>query len=107
MKYTKTHEWIDGDTVGISDYAKQELGEVIYIELPKPGQIVKAGEQVAVIESTKVASEIYSPVSGTITSTNPSYLTDPTWLYKLTLSHPKELNSLLSQKEYEELVKGK
>lgn len=107
MRYTKTHEWIDSSgKVGISDYAKKELGEVVYAELPKSGRKVKAGEQVCIIESTKVASEIYSPVSGTIKEVNPNYLADSSWLYRIEPSNPAELDQLLSEADYKKLVGG-
>ena len=70
MKYTESHEWYEKGRVGISKYAQEELGEIVYIELPKVGQLVRAGEEVAVLESTKAAADIYSPLSGTILSVN-------------------------------------
>ena len=113
MYFTQTHEWIQVDgkigTVGISDHAQKELGEIVYIELPKVGQKVNAGEEISVLESTKAAADIYSPVSGKVTSVNEQLKQTPslinklpqsTWLYKIELTHPAELNDLLSHQDY-------
>src|ERR1700722_410042 len=74
MKFTKTHEWVerDGDmaTVGVTDYAQNQLGDIVYVELPKIGKAVKAGEEAAVLESTKAAADVYCPVSGVIAEVN-------------------------------------
>ncbi|MEN9344274.1 MAG: glycine cleavage system protein [Chlamydiota bacterium] len=111
MKFTASHEWIriDGDvgTVGITHYAQQELGEIVYIELPSVGKKVKAGDEVAVIESTKAAADVYAPVSGEITEINQS-LCDfarqvnrsaekEGWLFKIRLHDPAELGTLLDR----------
>lgn len=107
-KYTETHEWIqveDGiGTVGISDYAQRELGVIVYVELPQVGSKVKSGEEAAVLESTKAAADVYSPVSGVIHKVN-TQLTDDSelvnrsaenegWLFQVKLSNPDELNML-------------
>ena len=119
MKYADSHEWIQVDEdvglVGISSYARQELGEIVYTELPKVGKVVQAGDEVAVLESTKAAADIYSPVSGKITRVNEalrndvsSLNTDPEntgWLYEIKLSSKDEIKSLLDEKEYAALVK--
>jgi glycine cleavage system H protein len=119
MKFTETHEWIDatGDlaTVGITHYAQQELGDIVYVELPQIGKNVKAGEEAAVLESTKAAADIYSPASGTIVEVNEKLKTDSGlinasalkdgWLFKLKLSHPQELNTLMDEAQYLNLVK--
>jgi glycine cleavage system H protein len=118
MKYTQTHEWIsvDGEmgTVGITNHAQQELGEIVYIELPQRGKSVCAGEEVAVLESTKAAADVYSPVSGEIVAVNlslkesPHHLNDKAetegWLFKIKLTKPDELETLLSQEQYLQLV---
>ena|SRR3990167_2425274 len=118
MKYADSHEWIqvDGEVglVGISSYAQQELGEIVYIELPKVGKVVRAGDEVAVLESTKAAADIYTPVSGTITRVNEtlqsdvsSLNTDPEntgWLYEIKLSFKDELKDLLDENEYATLI---
>lgn len=118
MKFTETHEWINIEngigTVGITDHAQQELGEVVYLELPAVGKMVKAGEEVAVLESTKAAADIYSPVSGEIVAIN-QRLQDfvheinqaaqaEGWLFKIKLSKPEELEQLLSCEQYSALL---
>ena len=118
MYFTESHEWLqlkgNAGTVGITDYAQKELGEIVHIELPKVGQKVKAGEETVVIESTKAAADVYAPVSGTITAVNEELRTNPSsinqkaetsgWLYKIELTHPKELDDLLSQEQYRAAV---
>ena len=113
-RFAKSHEWIlTGETespVGISEHAQAELGDVVYIELPEIGRQVKAGESIAVIESVKAASDIYAPVSGEITATNPAVTadsalvnTDPYgngWLFKIKPSNPTELAALLDEAAY-------
>jgi len=108
MKYTKTHEWIklenDIGTVGITEYAQKELGEIVYAELPTVGKEVIAGKEVAVLESTKAAADLYSPVTGEIVEVNSnlsqntglinsSPLTDG-WIYKIRLKNPQEYEQL-------------
>ena len=111
MKYTETHEWIDQKgRVGISKKAQEELGEIVYVELPKVGQTVKAGDEIAVLESTKAAVDIYSPVSGTITAINQKVAEDPAllnaspeeegYLCEITPSDPQELDQLLTAEDY-------
>lgn len=107
-KYTDTHEWIEINntigTVGITEYAQKELGDIVFVELPKVGKTVKAKEEAVVLESTKAAADVYSPVSGTIVEVN-TKLTEASelvnqspegkgWLYKIELSHPDELVAL-------------
>ncbi len=118
MKYTKSHEWIQLNgkvgTVGITEFAKNEIGDIVHIELPKAGHVIKAGEEVCVLESTKSATDIYSPVSGKITLINTALKSSPDpinrspekdgWLYQIELSQPKEIESLLTKAEYEQLV---
>jgi glycine cleavage system H protein len=120
MKFTQSHEWIDlkgsTGTVGVSHYAQKELGEIVNIQLPKIGQTVKAGGEIAVLESTKAAADVYSPVSGKITALNESLLSDPGlvnrspessgWLFRIELSHPNEVNKLLSREQYHALTSG-
>jgi glycine cleavage system H protein len=111
MKFAETHEWIDDKgRVGISKKAQEELGEIVYVELPEVGQVVKGGEEIAVLESTKAAVDIYSPVSGKITSVNEKVKEDPSllnnapekegFLYEITLSSPEELDSLIPERDY-------
>jgi glycine cleavage system H protein len=114
MKYTDTHEWIDVKneigTVGVTFHAQKELGDIVYVELPKTGKQVKSGEEAAVLESTKAAADVYAPVSGTIVQVNDS-LTQASekvnqspekegWLFKIKLSDPKELDLLLDSEAY-------
>lgn len=117
-KYTKQHEWVhvEGEmgTVGITDHAQNELGDIVFVELPKPGSTVSKGETFGSVESVKAVSDIYSPVSGDVTavnellSTNPEKLNaDPhgdAWLLKVKLSTPGETNQLMSAAEYQEYI---
>jgi glycine cleavage system H protein len=114
LRYAKTHEWIrvEGDTitVGITDHAQAELTDIVYAEPPKVGAEVKAGSTAAVVESVKAASDIYSPLSGTVTevnselSGNPALLnTDPFgqgWIYRMKASIPTEVETLLTPEAY-------
>jgi glycine cleavage system H protein len=106
-KYTKTHEWlnVDGSTasVGITDYAQNSLGDIVFVELPKVGDKVEAGKLFGSVESVKAVSDLYSPVSGTVTEVNEALNPAPetinndangTWLFKMELSDPGELTSL-------------
>jgi glycine cleavage system H protein len=118
MKFTESHEWILVEngigTVGITDVAQRELGEVVYVELPSVGKHVKAGQEVAVLESTKAAADIYSPVSGEIIEINQKLLDfvqdinrsaeNHGWLFKIKLTHPKELDELLTRQQYLDTV---
>lgn len=115
MKFTETHEWIDVKdgigTIGVSDYAQKELGDIVYIELPKVGKTVKAGEEAAVLESTKAAADVYAPVSGRIIEVNTalssaSELVNKSpqkegWLFKIQLQSPQELDQLMDSKDYQ------
>ena len=120
LKFLKSHEWarVEGSgrvTVGISDHAQGLLGDLVYVELPEVGQEVKAGEQAAVVESVKAASEIYSPVSGTVTAVNDALTGDPGlinsdpsgtgWIFKLTVDAPAERDGLLDDAAYADLTK--
>jgi glycine cleavage system H protein len=120
-RYTKDHEWINIEgsvgTVGITDYAQQELGDVVFVELPKLGAQMKAGESFGTVESVKAVSEIFSPVSGEITEVNSLLVdspekinTDPhsaAWLVKIRLSDAKETDGLMDAKAYEAYVAEK
>jgi glycine cleavage system H protein len=118
FKYTKDHEWIDlaGDhgKVGITDYAQQQLGDVVYVELPEIGTRLKAGQSFGTIESVKAVSELYAPVSGEVIEVNASLKEKPetvnrnphvTWMIVLKLSSPAEAGSLLDSGQYADLVK--
>lgn len=118
--FTKDHEWIDVDgdagTVGITDYAQGQLGDITFVELPGAGQAVKQGESVAVVDSVKAASDVYTPVSGTVTDANGALEGEPElvntdaekggWLFRLTLSDTGELAGLLDKAGYDEYVAG-
>ena len=116
LLYAESHEWLrvsgDEGTIGISDHAQHELTDVVYVELPKVGAKVEAQSQVCVVESVKAASDIFSPVSGTVTavnealSANPALInTDPHgagWIYKLKLSDPAQTSALKTPAQYTE-----
>jgi glycine cleavage system H protein len=118
MRFTDSHEWIsvsgNKGKVGITKHARNELGEIVYVELPKVGQKVRAGEEVCVLESTKAAADVYAPVSGTILAVhdvlnqNPHALNDDPesagWIFQIELANPKELDSLMSAEEYQALI---
>jgi glycine cleavage system H protein len=117
-KYTKDHEWIEasGTTrkVGITDYAQQALGDVVYLELPEVGTTLKAGQSFGTIESVKAVSELYAPVSGEVVEVNSALKEKPegvnsdpqgSWMVAIKLSDPSELDSLLDASQYDELVK--
>ena len=104
-RFTKSHEWIDEEgTVGITDYAKKELGDIVYVQLPIVGQSITSGKEICVLESTKAAADVYSPASGKITVINDLFLQDPKWLYKMDLSNDQELSSLMTQAEYDQFI---
>ena len=116
-KYTKEHEWIalDGTTgsIGITDYAQNSLGDIVFVDLPKPGADITAGKTFGSVESVKAVSDLYAPASGTVTEVNGELGTAPeninkdahaSWMIKLTLKDPNELNGLLSAADYEKFV---
>ena len=114
IKYSDQHEWVrvDGDTgtVGISDFAQEQLGDVVFIELPSVGKAVIQGEEVAVVESVKAASEIYSPISGVVIEVNEALVDQPGtvneaaevegWFFKLKLADLSELDDLMDSDDY-------
>ena len=116
--YSKEHEWIDVDgstaTVGITDYAQGQLGDVVFVELPDAGRMVEAGKEAAVVESVKAASEVYAPVSGTVTEGNQALADDPAlvnsapetdgWFFRLTLSDVAQLDGLMDDAAYKAFV---
>jgi glycine cleavage system H protein len=118
LKYSKTHEWVkvEGDTavIGITDHAQEELGDIVYLELPEPGRILALDEIFGTVESVKAVSDLYSPVSGEVVETNTA-LSDTTevvnqdphgqgWMIRVRLSKPSELEDLLSANDYEQLT---
>lgn len=118
LYFTKDHEWIsvDGDTatVGITDYAQAQLGDVVFVEVPQAGATVEKGKEAAVVESVKAASDVYAPVSGTVTEGNAAIEEDPSlvnsapesdgWFFKLTLSDVSELDGLMDAADYKAFV---
>ena len=117
FKYTKEHEWIKADgknaTVGITNYAQESLGDIVFVELPKVGSEIVAGKTFGSVESVKAVSDLYAPASGAVTEVNGELATAPekinkdahsAWLIKITLKDPSELNSLLSAQDYEKFV---
>ena len=120
LYYTQDHEWIDSDgttgTVGITDYAQGQLGDITFVELPDAGSSVKKGDAPCVVDSVKAASDVYAPVSGTVTEANaalegePELVnTDPEqggWLFRLTLADAGELEGLMDRAAYDEYVAG-
>ena len=116
-RYAKSHEWlsVDGDTgtVGITDYAQESLGDIVFVELPKLGAEVTAGKTFGTVESVKAVSDLYAPASGTVTEINGDLATSPekvnkdphgSWMMKITLKNASELDGLLSAADYEKFV---
>jgi glycine cleavage system H protein len=117
FKYTKEHEWIKADgknaTIGITHHAQESLGDIVFVDLPKPGAEMAAGKTFGSVESVKAVSDLYAPASGTVTEVNVELATAPeninkdahgSWMIKLTLKDPNELNGLLSAADYEKFV---
>lgn len=119
LKYAKTHEWskLEDDNVvriGITDFAQEELGDLVYIELPEMGKQLKAGEQCAVVESVKTASDLFSPVTGVIVAINDEALGDApelvndepydTWLFCIKADDPAELDNLMDAAAYQQMI---
>jgi glycine cleavage system H protein len=118
--YSKEHEWVrvqdDICVLGITEFAQQELGEVVYVELPEVGQVFDANDEIGTIESVKAVAEVYTPVAGEIVEINDAVVEDPEllnedphtegWLVKIRFSSAADLKSLMSAEEYEEYVKS-
>jgi glycine cleavage system H protein len=118
LKYTESHEWIRSEggiaTVGITDFAQDSLGDIVFLELPEPGTVFQQGETVGVVESVKTVSDILAPVSGEIREVNSSLGTHPEsvnkdpygegWLFKISLANTDEVTSLLSSSDYKAKV---
>ena len=116
--FTEDHEWIevDGDvgTVGISDYAQSQLGDIVFVEVPDEGRQLGKGDEAAVVESVKAASDVYAPVSGSVLEGNAALADEPAlvnsdpegegWFFKITLSDPGELEALMDETAYEAFV---
>ena len=117
FKYTKEHEWIKADgksaAIGITHYAQESLGDIVFVDLPKVGSEITAGKTFGSVESVKAVSDLYAPASGTVTDVNGELTTAPekinksahsAWMVKITLKNPGELNSLMSAADYEKFV---
>jgi glycine cleavage system H protein len=117
FKYTKEHEWIkvEGNTgtIGITDHAQNSLGDIVFVELPKVGAELKAGSSFGTVESVKAVSDLFAPVSGTVTEVNADLATSPekvnsdahaAWMVKVNLKDPAEVNGLLSSTDYDKFV---
>jgi glycine cleavage system H protein len=120
-RYTKDHEWIESLSpttarVGITHHAQDLLGDIVFVELPAVGKAFLAGAEAAVVESVKAASEVYMPLSGTITAINEALISAPDtinrdpegegWFFDITLENPSDLDSLMSQDQYQTLIQG-
>ncbi|HYM08137.1 MAG TPA: glycine cleavage system protein GcvH [Terriglobales bacterium] len=116
-KYTKEHEWIKADggsaMVGITSHAQESLGDIVFVDLPKPGAEITSGKTFGSVESVKAVSDLYAPVSGTVTEVNGELATAPekinqdahsAWMIKITIKDPAQLDSLLSAADYEKFV---
>lgn len=120
LRYTKTHEWVkvDGEvvTIGVTDHAQSELGDITYLELPESGEAVSGGEPFGVVESVKAASDVYSPVDGEVVERNEDAISAPdvvnsspyggAWLIKVRVSDPAQVASLLTADQYDELLEN-
>jgi glycine cleavage system H protein len=118
--YTDEHEWleVEGDvaTVGITDYAQGQLGDIVFVELPEVGAMIEQGKDAAVVESVKAASDVYAPITGEITEVNPALEEDPSlvntapedggWFFKMTVADPGELDKLMDEDGYKAFVEG-
>ena len=116
--FTKDHEWVevsgDAGTVGITDYAQGQLGDITFVELPAPGQAVNKGDSVAVVDSVKAASDVYTPVSGTVSEANSALEEAPElvnaeaesggWLFRITVSNPGEIDGLMDETAYKAYI---
>lgn len=120
VRYTNQHEWvrIEGDeaTVGITKYAAEQLGDVVFVEVPEPGRNLSQGGEAAVVESVKAASEVYAPVGGEVTAANADLSVDPArvngdpegegWFFKLKIADRSQLEKLMTADQYADFVKG-
>ncbi len=117
FRYTREHEWLQVEggigTIGITDYAQNSLGDIVFVDAPKVGDTVEAGKVFGSVESVKAVSDLYSPVSGTVTAVNQDLVTAPekintqphqAWIIKVQLSTPSQVDALLSSADYEEFI---
>ena len=119
VKFSQDHEWVlienDIGTVGITDFAQEQLGDIVFVEMPEIETELAKGDEAGVVESVKAASEIYSPISGVVVSTNAQLDTDPSlvnsspeksgWMFKIRISDPSEIDGLLDDVKYQALIK--
>jgi len=119
IKFSKEHEWIKVDdeiaTIGITKHATEMLGDVVFVELPKKGSLVEKGGNVGVVESTKAASDVYTPISGEVVESNQSIIDDPSkinsdpenegWFFKLKIKNKSEIDALMNEEEYNKFAK--
>lgn len=119
-RYSKEHEWVkvEGDhaTIGITDHAQKELGDIVYVDLPRPGDAVAAEKSMGSVESVKAVSDIYSPVTGEVTEVNEALADAPekvnedphgeAWMVRIKMSKPEEVNSLMTAAEYQSYIEG-
>jgi len=116
-RYTREHEWVEADgangTIGITDYAQNSLGDIVFVELPKVGSKIEAGKVFGSVESVKAVSDLYAPVSGTVTAINDDLTNAPekvntephtAWMLKITLASPGEIDKLMSAADYEAFI---
>ncbi len=120
LRYSATHQWarLESDgliTVGITDHAQQQLGDLVFVQAPDIGRELRLAEQCAVVESVKTASDVYSPASGLVVAVNPDLADEPekinadpysAWIFRLKPAHPEELDTLLNAKDYNAIVEG-
>ena len=120
LRYTESHEWVrresDGSlSIGITDHAQEQLGDIVFVEAPQPGRKVAAGESVGVVESVKAASDIYAPVAGEVVSANPDLASSPekvnedayaAWMYRIKPANPADLDKLLDAAAYEKAAEA-
>lgn len=119
LKYTKEHEWVKVEGtkayIGITDHAQHSLGDIVFIELPKVGNILKSGDTLGVVESVKAVSDVYCPLSGRVIEVNEALADSPekinedpydNWIAVIELADPNEINQLLSPEQYEEIIKA-
>jgi glycine cleavage system H protein len=118
LKFTSDHEWIlvenDSAVIGVTQYAQEKLGDLIFVQLPKPGTVLQAGAAAAIVESVKAASDVYAPINGEVTEVNQQVVDDPTlvnsdpagkgWLFKLRIADRSQLDGLMDEPAYRALV---